>query len=130
LANGRFLGKILFKDVEFGFQTTFRMHKSQSRAPIMLVKSAASGCDLDLVHVENEVSNGIELVDEFDCFAVPPSGLVHEPPERLLVHVVDCESDHCGFFRLRLDLIRLSLLLVLPPERAEGGRLTCAMHLI
>jgi hypothetical protein len=32
LANGRFLGKILFKDVEFGFQTTLRMHKSQSRA--------------------------------------------------------------------------------------------------
>jgi hypothetical protein len=107
------------------------MYKSQTRAPIVLVKSAASGCDLDLVHVEDEVSNGIELVDKFDCFAVPPSGLVHEPPERLLVRIVDCESDHCGFLRLRLDLIRLSLLLVpLPPECAEEVRLSCAMHLI
>jgi hypothetical protein len=131
LANGRFLGKISFKYIEFGFQTTFRMQKSQSRALIVLVKSAASGCDLDLVHVEDEVSNGIELVDEFDCFTVPPSGLVREPPERLLVHIVDCESDHCGFPRLRPDPIRLSLLLVpLPPECAEGVRLTCAMHLI
>jgi hypothetical protein len=129
LANGRFLGKTLLKDIEFGFQATFRMYKSQSRAPIALVQSAASGCDLDLVHVEDEVSNGTELVDEFDCFAVPPSGLIHEPSELLLVHVVGCESDHCG--SLRHDLIRLSLLLVpLPPERTEGVRLTCAMHLI
>jgi hypothetical protein len=62
----------------------------------VLVQSSASGCDLDLVHVEDEVSNGIELVDKFDCFAIPPSELVHEPPERLLVHVVDYESDHFG----------------------------------
>jgi hypothetical protein len=97
LANGRFLDKRLLKDIEFGFQTTFRMYKSQSLAPIVLVKSAASGCDLDLVHVEDEISNRIELVDEFDCFAVPPSGLVHEPPESFLVRC-----------RLRVGSLRLS----------------------
>jgi hypothetical protein len=129
LVNGRFLGKILFKDVEFWFSDNVQ----NAQKPITPRRLCWYNSPLlvAIFHVEDEVSNGIEFIDEFDCFAVPPSGLAHEPPERLLVHVVDCESDHCGFLRLLPDLIHLSLLLMpLPPERAKAVRLSRAMHVI